>query len=125
VADCEPFLVAESRIGELRVYAQSLGANLFDVDVREAPDTWRVIEALKDALQFPSWCGSSWDSIHDAFGELSEAWPFPVVLLIDGFSELLERRTHLALEIVVRLSGLSHAFSSKGQQLMIIYVAKG
>lgn len=124
VAAAEPYLVPESRLDELGSYLASVAAKVVDVEIGGAGDVAAVIGALKAVLPFPDWCGSNWDSIEDAFDELREGWSFPLVIVIHGLEPLLARKPHLALEVVIRMSGLSQAFSSAGEQLMVCYVGK-
>jgi hypothetical protein len=84
-----------------------------------------VIDSLKRVLPFPEWCGSSWDSIEDAFEEIRQGWDFPLVVAVRGLRSALELRPHLGLEVTIRLSELSRAFSISGHQLSVIYVAEG
>jgi hypothetical protein len=120
----EPYLVPESRLDELGSYLASAAAKVVDVEIGSADDVAAVIGALKAVLPFPDWCGSNWDSIEDAFEELREGWSFPLVLLIHGLEPLIARKPHLALEVVLRMSGLSQAFSVAGDQLMACYVGE-
>lgn len=120
----EPYLVPESRLDELRSYLASAAAKVVDAQIGDAGDVAAVIGALKAVLPFPGWCGSNWDSIEDAFAELREGWSFPLVIVVHGLEPLLARKPHLALEVVIRMSGLSQAFSSAGEQLMVCYVGK-
>ncbi len=120
----EPYLVLESRLDELGSYLASAAATVADVEIGDAGDVAMVISALKAVLPFPDWCGSNWDSLEDAFEELREGWSFPLVIVIHGLEPLIARKPHLALEVVIRMSALSHAFSAAGDQLMVTYVGK-
>lgn len=120
----EPYLVLESRLDELGSYLASAGAKVADVEIGDAGDVAMVIGALKAVLPFPDWCGSNWDSLEDAFEELRERWSFPLVIVVHGLEPLIARKPHLALEVVIRMSALSQAFSSAGEQLMVCYVGK-
>lgn len=120
----EPYLVVDARLAELRDFAKSVEASYATVDVTEAEDAGAVIDSLKRVLVFPDWCGSSWDSIDDAFEELRQAWRFPLILTVEGLRSLIGRRPHLAMQVVLRLSELSHAFSIAGDQLAVVYVAE-
>jgi hypothetical protein len=120
----EPYLVMDARLDELRDFAKSVEASYASVDVTEADDAGSVIDALKQVLAFPDWCASSWDSIDDAFEELRQGWRFPLILAVEGLRSLVGRRPHLAMQVVLRLSELSHAFSVAGDQLVVVYVAE-
>jgi hypothetical protein len=119
----EPYLVVDARLNELRDFARSVEASYVIVDVTDADDAGAVIEALKQVLAFPDWCGSSWDSIDDAFEELRQGWQFPLILAIRGMRSLIGRRPHLGMQVVLRMSELSQAFSVAGDQLAVVYVA--
>lgn len=124
VDSAEPYLVLESRLEDFRAYLASVGARAVDVEIGGAKDVAAVIATLKTVLSFPAWCGSSWDSIEDAFEEIRQEWSFPLVLVIHGLRSLMDRRPHLALEVVIRMNGLSHAFSLAGDQMMVAYVGE-
>lgn len=119
----EPYLVAESDLDDMRAYLASVRAAVVDVEIGGAGDVNAVIGVLKAVLPFPDWCGSSWDSIEDAFEEIRQGWSFPLVVIVHGLATSIERTPHLALEVVIRMSGLSHAFSVAGDQMLAIYVA--
>ena len=78
----------------------------------------------KDALPFPDWCASGWDSIDDAFEELRQAWTFPLVVMVHGLNALLGRKPHTAFQTLIRLSDLSHSFSVASDQLIVAYVGE-
>jgi hypothetical protein len=124
VGRAEPYLVLEARLDDFRAYLASYRARSVDVEFGGAGDVAEVIGALKAVLPFPDWCGSSWDSIEDAFEEIRQGWSFPLVLVVHGLELLIGRKPHLALEVVIRMSGLSQAFSVAGDQLMVAYIGK-
>jgi hypothetical protein len=124
VDQAEPYLVPELHLAEFLGYLSKVGARSVAVDIAVARDVGDVVLALRAVLPFPDWCGSSWDSMEDAFEELRQAWGFPLVVVIRGLRPLIEERPHLALEVVLRLSGLSHAFSVAGDQFLVTYVDK-
>lgn len=124
VSAAEPYLVLESRLADFRDYLSSTLARTVDVEIGSASDVVGVIDALKAVLPFPDWCGSSWDSVEDAFEEIRQAWSFPLVILVHGLRSLMGGKPHLALEVAIRMSGLSHAFSVAGDQLVIAYVGE-
>lgn len=95
---------------------------LIVADVRGSKSALEVIEALKAVLPFPDWCGSSWDSIDDASPDLLEAWPFPLIVVIEGLPELWANSRHLAVQTVIRLSDISDSFSALGKQVVLAYV---
>jgi hypothetical protein len=92
------------------------------VDISSAESQADAIERLKERLPFPAWCGSSWDSIEDAFTEIQHTWPFPLALVVEGLPSLLRGRPHTALEFVIRMSQISAALSQAGKQLIVVYV---
>ena len=120
----EPYLILESRLDDFRSYISAAPARSVDVDFGSTNDVTEVIDALKAVLPFPDWCGSNWDAIEDAFEDIRQEWSFPLVIVAHGLSSLIGRKPHLALEVVLRMSGLSHAFSVAGDQLMVTYVGK-
>jgi hypothetical protein len=120
----EPYLVPESRLDDFRGYLASVRVRTVDAEIGGASDATAEIGALMTVLPFPDWCGSSWDSIEEAFKELRQGWSFPLVLVVHGLESLIDQRPHLAFETVIRMSGLSHAFSVAGDQLMVTYVGK-
>jgi hypothetical protein len=117
----EPYLVPNDHSLGLMNYMKSQGAEWVEAELSAANDTADVVSALKAVLVFPDWCGSSWDSIEDCFEELREAWTFPLALLVHGVQGLIHERPHVALQAVLRLSALSHAFSIAGDQLVVAY----
>lgn len=117
-----PLLIRSSDVDDLRQVLTER-ASLVEIDVSEAVSTADVIGALKDVLPFPSWCGSSWDSVDDAFAEIRDGWSFPLVIVAYGLRSLLARQPHLALESVIRLHELSGAFSTAGDQFVVVFVA--
>jgi hypothetical protein len=116
-----PLLVEFNQLDEFAAYFEDAGANRVDVAVANAVDSFSVIEALKTVLPFPEWCGSSWDSIEDAFEELRAAWSFPSLMVLRGFDRLLASHAHLALETTIRLHDLEQAFSVAGEQLILAF----
>lgn len=118
-----PLLIEARRVEEFRRLVTGHGGTAEDVDVGGARGTADVVSALKNVLAFPSWCGSSWDSIEDAFAEIRAGSSFPVFALVHGLRGLVEHNPHLAFEIVIRLNALSDAFSSAGDQFVAVFVA--
>ncbi|WP_420897926.1 barstar family protein [Cryobacterium algoricola] len=118
----EPYLVNEVRLSELRDFVTAAGATWVTVDIASVDGTGAVIDALKSRLPFPDWCASSWDSMEDAFEEIRQSWSFPLVVTVQGLRSTLEKRPHVGLEVVLRLSELCHAFSVAGDQLTVVYV---
>jgi hypothetical protein len=103
---------------------KAAGATWREVNISDATYVGAVVDGLKGVLPFPDWCGSSWDSIYDAFEELHQSWSFPLVVAVRGLRSMLEVRPHLGLEVVIRLSELSRAFSTVGDQLIVLYIAE-
>jgi hypothetical protein len=124
VDSAEPYLISQSSLDDFRRYVSSVQARSVEVDFGSANDVAAVIDALKTVLPFPDWCGSNWDAIEDAFDDLRQEWSFPLVIIAHGLSSLIDRKPHLAFEVVLRISGLSQAFSTVGDQLMVIYAGK-
>lgn len=73
---------------------------VFAVNLEDARIYIDVMGALNKVLEFPSWCGSSWDSIQDAFPELREAWSFPLAIAVVGLPKLLVERPYLVRNTV-------------------------
>jgi hypothetical protein len=119
-----PLLIQAAEVDELRRFLGGQGVGLLEVNIGDAASTLDVIGALKAVLPFPSWCGSGWDSIDDAFAELRDGWSFPLVLVVDGLRVLLSRQPHLGLETVIRLNELANAFSTVGDQFVVVFVAE-
>lgn len=109
------------RLGELQAFAEKSRAQYVEVDVSSATDTITLIGAIRGILPFPSWCGSGWDSIDDAFNELRSTWPFPIFLVLRGYSELLASNQQLALEAMLRLCQLEGSFSKAEAQLIVAF----
>jgi hypothetical protein len=120
-----PLLVESDRVEEFRHYFDSHGAERVEIDIAGATGTVDVIDAMKGVLAFPSWCGSSWDSIDDAFAEIHTAWRFPLVMVVHGLEALLDRRRHVGLETVLRLHELQQAFSTAGDQFVVVFSGAG
>jgi hypothetical protein len=118
----EPYLVQESRLSEVRRYLFSVRATSVDVEIGGVNGVGAVVDALKVVLPFPDWCASGWDSIEDAFEEIRQGWSFPLVVVVHGLRSVLDKNPHLAFETVIRMSWLSHAFSTAGDQMMVTYV---
>jgi len=118
----EPYLVRASEGARLRGYLASAGARVVDVNIGESQNLVDVIGSLKEVLQFPSWCGSGWDSVSDAFSELRAAWPLPLAIVVVGLPRLMAERRHLALNTVLGLSRLCEEFSIAGDQVLVFYV---
>ena len=120
-ARSEPFVLGTWAAGDLVAHLASHGASCVVLDVRWATTSADVIDALKVELPFPDWCASGWDSVHDAFDELSSAWTFPLAVLVRGADRLAAEDPQLALSTVVRLDELSRAFSRGGNQLIVVH----
>ena len=119
VSRAAPLLVETARLPELRKWFKR--ADQVDVDVSGVIDSAGVIDGLKAVLPFPDWCGSSWDSIDDAFQELHDAWSFPLLLVVRDFDRLLREHQHVALNATIGLDDLSTGFSEAGDQLIVAY----
>ena len=120
----EPYLVRESERGRLLEHLSAAGAGVVEVDLGDADNAVDVLGALKEVLEFPSWCGSGWDSIFDAFSELREAWSFPLAIVVLGLPKLLVKQPHLALNTVLGLSRFCEEFSIAGDQLVVFYLSE-
>jgi len=116
-----PLLVESDQLDDFAAYFEQAGANRVDIALVNAVDSFGVIESLKAALPFPAWCGSSWDSIEDAFEELRATWSFPSLMVLRSFDRLLADHAHLALETTIRLHDLEQAFSAAGEQLILAF----
>lgn len=120
-AKSAPYLIDDGAMADVRQYFDDAGARWSDIDITAADTVSGVIDAIRNVQPFPSWAASGWDSVEDAFEEIRESWPFPLVLACHGLPTLLRRNTHLALETTIRLDGLQTAFSIAKDQLIILY----
>lgn len=120
-ARSEPYLLGTWTAEDFAAYVSAQGAGCVVVDVAHATSSGEVTDALKANLEFPDWCASGWDSVHDAFEELRAAWPFPLALLVRGADRLAVRNPQLALSTVVRLEELSQAFGRAKVQVIVAY----
>ena len=118
-----PLLIQSTDVDDLRQVLAEHDSSLLEVDVSEAISAADVIGALKGVLPFQTWCGSSWDSVDDAFAEIRDGWSFPLVTMAHGLRPLLDRAPDLALESVIRLHELSGAFSAGGDQFVVVFAA--
>jgi hypothetical protein len=125
ISRASPLLVEAGRLDEVAVRITGAGAGRVDVLVADVANGFEMIEALKAVLPFPEWCGSSWDSVEDAFDELRAAWSFPLLLVIRGYDLLLDSHQHVALETAIRLHELEQALSVAGDQLIVAFVGAG
>jgi hypothetical protein len=114
-----PLLVEAHRLEPLVAHFHR--AKRVDVEVAGATDTSRVIEAMKAVLEFPDWCGSSWDSVDDCYEELHDAWKFPLLMIFRGFDQVLREHQHLALETTIQIDELRQAFSKDEDQLIPVF----
>lgn len=120
----EPYLVRVSEGASLRQFLASAGASVVDLDIGDSRNLVDVLGSIKEVLQFPSWCGSGWDSVHDAFSELRAAWPLPLAIVVEGLPRLMAERRHLALNTVLGLSRLCEEFSIAGDQVLVFYMCE-
>ena len=123
-ATSEPFLVSTGRTDAWVDFYRLHGAALSYVDVGKVRSAGEAVDSLRTVLSFPAWCGSSWDSIEDAFSELCAEWSFPILVVVRGLPELLASETRIGLELVIRLSSLCSAFSQIGKQLVVYSEAR-
>ena len=119
VSRATPLLVDTARLDELRRWFKR--AHQVEIDAARAERPADVIDALKGVLEFPDWCGSSWDSIDDAFQELHAAWRFPLLLVVRRFDHLLGAQPHVALNAAIHLDDLRAGFSEAGSQLIVVF----
>jgi hypothetical protein len=119
-----PLLVEDARLDDLRRYVDGHGAERVEIDISRATVTDDVVGAMREVLTFPTWCGSSWDSIDDAFAEIRDAWRFPLVMVVHGLEALLKDRRHVGLETVLRLHELEQGFSRAGDQLVVVFAGR-
>jgi len=118
----EPYLVRVNEGASLRRYLASSGASVVEVDIGGAGSVVDVIAALKAVLPFPSWCGSGWDSLDDAFPELRAAWTLPLAIVVVGLPRVIAEKPHVGLNTVLGLSRLCEAFSIAGDQVVVFYL---
>ena len=123
-ATSPPYLVTAGEGANLQRYLASAGASVVEVDIGDGRSVVDVLGVLKEVLPFPSWCGSSWDSVHDAFSELRAAWPLPLAIIVAGLPRLLAEAPHLALNTVLGLSQLVEEFSITGDQVLVFYLSE-
>src|SRR5690606_6838172 len=97
-------------------------ASVVDIDLGGSRNLVDVFDSLKAVLPFPSWCGSGWDSAHDAFSELRSAWPLPLAIIATGLPRLMAENPHLALNTVLGLSRMCEEFSIAGDQVLVFYL---
>ncbi len=120
----EPYLATNEMKAVLLGQMRSAGATIAEIDVASARDERDVIESMRRVLPIPEWCGSTWDSLDDAFSELSENWAFPVVIMLTGYDRQLEQHPHAAINAAIFLTRLSSAFSLIKKQLVLTYFGK-
>lgn len=120
----EPYLIEARNVPALTEYLIASGAIVKQMSFRNVSTRVEVFDRLRDILVIPDWCGSSWDSLFDAFQEILVGNQFPLFLIIDGFADALTHNTHLALETAIRLSETSRAFSAAQAQFEVIYSAQ-
>lgn len=118
----EPHVVDEGSVIDLVSHFVREGAQVRVMDLRAATRTTEVTEALRGVLDVPDWCGPGWDSVEDALSELAGAWPFSLLLLVEGLDRLVARAPQVSLETVLALDRLRTAFGQQRQQLEVAYV---
>lgn len=116
-----PILFLVDQASRIREEFLSSGARVAHIDLSAIGTNADFFDQLRKVLVFPSWCGSGWDSVDDAFEEIRAESSFPCVVLFRGIQDLLRRNIHLGLEIVIRISELQGAFSIAGEQFIIAY----
>jgi len=114
-------LLGHEGLEDFRQLVHEQRASRVEIDISSARTAADVIAAMKEVLQFPTWCGSSWDSLDDAFGEIRAGWQFPLVMIVHGLPAQLDRRSHVGLETVLRLNEFGRAFSTVGDQLLVVF----
>jgi hypothetical protein len=114
-----PLLVETAHLDELRKWFKK--AHQVEIDIAGAERPADVIDALKGVLEFPDWCGSTWDSIDDAFQELVDAWQFPLLLVVRRFDRLLRAQPHVALNAMIHLDDMRAGFSAAEDQLIVVF----
>lgn len=119
----QPLLIRTSALDQLRTFARAEGMTMREVDIASAGSAMDVTAGLKAVLPVPAWCGSSWDSLDDAFEEIRSGLKFPEILVVSGGSTCWSRDQHLFLQTVLMLAHLSQAFSSAGDQFAVVYAA--
>lgn len=121
VGSSEPHLLGTASADDFLGHVAANGAHSVVVDLTDVASTADVIAAFGARLELPDWCGSGWDSVEHAFEELCAAGAFPLAVLVQGAGRVAADRPQLALETVVRLAALVHAFSVTGDQLIVVY----
>jgi len=121
----EPDLIETHAVRALRSLFHRQKGTVVEIDLSGVESSISVVHALQEVLPFPDWCGSSWDSIDDAFVELTEMWKFPLLVLVRGLPELLATHTHVGLNAVLMFSALTASFGRAERQVQFVYLADG
>jgi len=121
LAASAPWLITPTTVDAVRSELGSAGGRVGQLVLSSVGTTIHLVEQLRDTLTFPDWCGSSWDSVDDAFEEIRALSTFPCFAIVEGLQELFSRNPHLALELIVRLSELESSFAAAGDQFAVIY----
>lgn len=117
-----PRVMVASAVGEGVQRLGHLGVKVHIMEVGHAASTFDVVTELRRVLPLPTWCGSSWDSVDDAFEEMRHRLIFPAALIVDGASILIDSNLRLGLETVVRLNELERAFAVASEQMLVFFV---
>ena len=122
LAKSAPYLAPKSNRAQLREEFEKQGARVWDVDIGPTRSLLEFFAEFRRVVRLPEWCAYGWDSLYDAFEELRANNEFPMALLIVGLRDLLDSSTHLGLEVVLRLEELTTALSTRGDQMVVIYL---
>lgn len=116
------FLASNAQVRVLE-RLRSEGAVVVEVACDRIVSPSDLVENLQASLPSPLWCGPSLDAMEDAFPELVESLPFPVVVALDAFDVLAARDLPLAGQLMFFLTTFGEEFAKVEKQFMAFFCA--
>ena len=116
-----PRVMGPEAAAHLACELRRAGWTVVEVDVSTVSSSVDLFILLKQVLWFPDFFGSGWDSMNDALDELSEGWPFPLLLVMRGVTRMMANNVTYAFDAVVTLDVYETTLTNRGLPIRIVW----
>jgi hypothetical protein len=117
----QPYVASFTEKQRLDNFFSESGATLVEFDLTEIRTITDWFVQMRRSLPYPDWAGGGWDSLDDAFQEVAESWPFPLVFSFVGIASPTGDDLRVLLEVTLRIGELQRNMSMVGRQLIPVY----
>ena len=106
------------RDAEVLDAARGTSLEVVRIDLHEAADKKRVLDAFAAALAFPEWFGGNWDAFEECLGDLSWRKGSGWVLLIEGVAAAPREELETLREI---LDACAEGWAAEGRPFFAVF----